>query len=236
MKNPDREHAKKGTQFYTYLHSTLESKPFYVGKGRKERAWVKSQRSDYWNRVVEKHGLVIQIVQFWDTEQEAHDHEVQLIAQYRSEGCQLVNFTDGGEGISGWKHTPEALAKLSVLKKGHKQSAETIAARVAHLTGVSRPPDVIEKIAIANTGKKRSDEAKQKMREAHLGKKVTNYPKMRKSRTVPEGYINPTLGSARPDKVKEKIRQTLTGTKHTEERRAALRAAWVRRKARAQTS
>ena len=42
-------------KFYIYRHIRLDSNtPFYVGKGSNNRAFVKSGRSDYWMKIVNK--------------------------------------------------------------------------------------------------------------------------------------------------------------------------------------
>ena len=70
--------------------------------------------------------------------------EQELIKHYK--GLNLsYNTTDGGEGIWGYKFTPEQITRLSESHKGIKQSEETIAKRVK-----------------SNTGKRRSDEQKMK--------------------------------------------------------------------------
>jgi hypothetical protein len=52
--------------------------------------------------------------------------EIEMIADYRSRGFDLVNGTEGGEGVCGYKpvFTPEWRAKISAAKKGKKFSRE----------------------------------------------------------------------------------------------------------------
>ena len=93
--------AKK---FYTYAHyrsDNLNAGPFYIGKGRASRAWktVGKGRSSFWQRTVAKHGLHVEIIAEWPTEQEALDHEMLLISCFRSMGVKLTNLTDGGDGM-----------------------------------------------------------------------------------------------------------------------------------------
>lgn len=44
--------------------------------------------------------------------------ELYFISYFRYLGCRLVNHTVGGEGCDGYKHGPEARAKISAAKKG----------------------------------------------------------------------------------------------------------------------
>lgn len=106
--------------FYTYIHHRADDgKVFYVGKGCGNRAWQTGrQRSDWWKRVAQKHGVEVHIASHWPTEDEAFSHEKFLISCFRGMGAPLVNVTDGGEGPSGFKHSPQRRARLSALTKG----------------------------------------------------------------------------------------------------------------------
>lgn len=60
--------------------------------------------------------------------------EQSLIRHYKNLGLSY-NTTDGGEGIWGYKFTPEQIKRLSESHKGIKQSKESIAKRTAKLIG-----------------------------------------------------------------------------------------------------
>ena len=47
------------------------------------------------------------------------------IAYFKSIGCNLANHTAGGEGLSGMKHSPEAIEKTRQANLGSKKSEET---------------------------------------------------------------------------------------------------------------
>lgn len=76
------------------------------------------------------------------------------------------NTTSGGEGCIGYKHTPETLEKLSILKKGNKNRL-----------GAKISKEQIEKTRITKAknpnrywlGKKRSPETIEKIRKKRLG-------------------------------------------------------------------
>lgn len=97
-------------QFYTYLHCKPNGEPFYVGKGTGKRCYefFKSRRSEHHLNIVRKYGREnIMIFVFpCDSEKQAFNDEIQQISQLRSEGFNLVNHTDGGEGHSGKGHPP----------------------------------------------------------------------------------------------------------------------------------
>lgn len=93
--------------FFTYAHQTADTgKIFYIGKGsRKDRQIAKTGRNKHWHNIVKKHGFIAEILAYWNTEQEAFDHEKLLIASFRDMGYSLANYTNGGEGSSGIKIT-----------------------------------------------------------------------------------------------------------------------------------
>lgn len=87
----------------------------------------------------------------------------------------LKNGTDGGEGGNGnkgWKWKPEALARISAIRKGKKLSPENAAMRRIQLRDKALPlammPEVRERAAAKLRGRKMSDEAKEKMRASIL--------------------------------------------------------------------
>ena len=125
-------------QKYVYIYSISEpdSKIVrYVGKTKfslekrlkqhlKEK--VKCHRY-YWIQSIIKKGKVpiIQIIdevpednwQFW---------EMYWIEQFKNWGFNLVNSTNGGDGIDGFKHSKETIELLRKLGTGRKHSKETI--------------------------------------------------------------------------------------------------------------
>ena len=106
--------------FCTYAHYTPQGRLFYIGKGSTPaRANYFSGRNNYWNKVVAKYGKPdVQILAHWGTEEEAFDHERLLISCFRELGHQLCNLTDGGDGTSGYKQTPEHIEKIRKSKIG----------------------------------------------------------------------------------------------------------------------
>ncbi len=105
--------------FFVYIDRTLEtlSRVFYVGKGNESRIRER-KRNLYWQRVAAKYGHEREVVFATKDERAALDFEIELIAVYKTYrfdnadrwGC---NFTRGGDGTSGYKHTPEYIASQS---------------------------------------------------------------------------------------------------------------------------
>jgi hypothetical protein len=147
-------------EHYTYIHQTSDTgRIFYIGKGKEDRAFVKRGRNQYWHNIVNKHGYTAEILAYWNSDAEAIDHEKLLIASFRDMGYKLANITDGGEGLSGHKHSLESRKKMSEALKGKKNPKLSIAKK-----GIN--PFTIEQCRNARLGKKMSENAKNAISEA----------------------------------------------------------------------
>jgi hypothetical protein len=83
------------------------------------------------------------------SETEAFDLEVDLIAWLKASGRKLVNLTSGGEGSSGRVLSSQSLAKMSLAKKGKRQSESLRVARAEAM----RRNDVRHKLRLAQSGR-----------------------------------------------------------------------------------
>jgi len=125
-------------RFYVYEHIRLDTmKPFYVGKGQGDRAYRHSCRNIYWKRVVKKHGYLIRFVAENLDEDLAFLTEIERIDQLRRLGVDLTNLSDGGEGQSGYSHSTETKAKMSLAHTG----------RVGPWRGKTMPDYIKQKIS-----------------------------------------------------------------------------------------
>lgn len=89
-------------KFYVYVHrKKTDGKPFYVGKGTGNRAYISYRRNSYWKNVVAKHGFYVEIVFENLEESEAFQLEKDTILEFEYFGYSLTNLTRGGEGVSG---------------------------------------------------------------------------------------------------------------------------------------
>jgi hypothetical protein len=93
---------------------------FYVGIGKSERrAYIKNNargQNKHWFNIVRNIGYTVEIVMTDITWEQACFVEKYLINHYgrRDLGMgTLVNFTDGGDGINGHKHSIETKKKIS---------------------------------------------------------------------------------------------------------------------------
>lgn len=153
-------------KFYVYVHSRLSSgEPFYVGKGSDTRAYDKVRRNTLWKRIVAKDGgrFLNYIVKNVD-EELAFLVEEEMIDKYRQLEVKLANFTDGGEGMSGYRFTDEQRARRSELKKGNKNNL-----------GRKATPEIRAKMSAAQRARtvwpKLTEERKAKISEFQKGNK-----------------------------------------------------------------
>lgn len=157
--------------YYTYAHYTADkSRLFYIGKGKKNRMYESDSRSQYWHNIVEKHGLHVELLSRWGTEQEAFIHEKFLISCFR-ELSEICNLTDGGEGCSGYVWTKEQKNKLKgrLPHNAGKQWSEDVKNKISkaqkNCARGSHSKEHSEKIAKALSGKVKSSKHLQKMSE-----------------------------------------------------------------------
>lgn len=107
--------------YYVYIHR-FSNGTFYIGKGTKNR-WLNNKRNSYWHNLKEKNGEPIRgIFRGSLSELDAFHLEITLISLFKEAGLPLCNLTNGGEGISGYKHFREALLKIKIASIGNTYS------------------------------------------------------------------------------------------------------------------
>ncbi len=116
--------------FYVYEDWTLEEQPrcFYVGKGTHSRV-CQTRRNKFHTNIKQKYGMSRKVVFSTSDEEEAKNTEIRLIAErktYVLDGGWGANFTRGGEGSSGYKHTRLAREKITAACLGRKHSQDSI--------------------------------------------------------------------------------------------------------------
>jgi hypothetical protein len=157
--------------YYIYQYLREDGTPYYIGKGKGRRAWIK-------RRVVPLpvDQQLIQIIKDSLTEEEAFRLEEELIAIYGRKDIGtgiLRNLTNGGEGVKkphkkvawnkGLKQSLEHNAKISQALKKYKRTDEHQQNLNQSLKG--RPPSFL--------GKKHSEETKQKLSAYFKGRPKT---------------------------------------------------------------
>lgn len=139
--------------FYVYLHRrATDGRVFYVGKGTGYRSTKTTQsRSPHWRNIVKKHGFTVEYVIDDVQEWYAFELERELIAYYGREA--LCNLTDGGDGVSGMRHTAQSKAAIGRASRG-KRPPEFGAASSARQKGVPKSEDSKRKISATLKGRR----------------------------------------------------------------------------------
>lgn len=161
-------------EHYTYAHVRNDTgQVFYIGKGSGRRAWSRQGRSQYWHRVVDKHGYTVQMLAPWATETEALQHEILLIECMRDLGMPLCNATLGGEGANGLVHSIETKQRIAQAQRGRSKSAETRAKLSAAHIGRTFSSERVQQMSDARKGlpgHPHTAETKAKIAAARIGK------------------------------------------------------------------
>lgn len=113
---------------YIYFHKRADDGViFYVGVGVGRRATVVKNRSDFWKRIVEKHGYTIEYPHKDISQEEAKQLEIHYISVFgrldKHTGT-LCNMTDGGDGRVGYECSEETKEKMRKAATGVKFTEE----------------------------------------------------------------------------------------------------------------
>lgn len=114
--------ASGTTIYYVYAYLRLNGTPYYVGKGCKGRLTRK-----YRSVTVPPEDRIV-LLGMGLTELEAFELEKRSISEYgrKENGSGLLwNFTDGGEGITGFKHREESKDKIRAKHRNKVITQET---------------------------------------------------------------------------------------------------------------
>ena len=208
--------------FYVYEHTRNDTNEvFYVGKGSNGRCRTTIGRNQHWHNIVNFAGFSVRKIFKNITEELALELEIRRIQELRAQGIQIVNYTDGGDGVSGYKHTDKARAKMSAKKTGvklkpfteeHKQKIS------ASLTGGNREFTDEHRAKLSASGKVKvfSDDHKANLSKSMIGRKVSAETR-KKISEAGKGKQSPNLGKKMSDAQKKKISVTLIGSKLPEE-------------------
>lgn len=116
--------------YYTYAYLRENGTPWYVGKGTRRRAWDmhgNAERGTEWRPPSNDRILILK----WDlTDATARAHEKYMIGvlgnAFADGGLLRRNFTEGGEGIAGFKFDPN-----TVVERNQKSKLTQAAAKAA---------------------------------------------------------------------------------------------------------
>lgn len=163
--------------YYVYEHIRSDTGAvFYVGKGVGNRAFSRHHRNRHWHFVVNKAaGYTTHLIKKDLNEDMALLCEVERIDQLRRLGIALCNYTNGGDGTSGYKHTKESLDKIAAASKmfmlGRKMAPDSIAKMANTKRGQKHSVEHNLKIALSNTGRVISQKTIEKRKLKTVGRK-----------------------------------------------------------------
>ena len=124
--------------FYVYAYLREDGTPYYIGKGKQNRAWHKNNHERI--KLPRNYNYIL-ILESNLTELGAFAIERRIIRWYGRKDMGtgiLQNRTDGGDGASGKIVTDKTKNLLSIAGLGKKQLQETIDKRVSKLRGQKR--------------------------------------------------------------------------------------------------
>lgn len=140
--------------YCVYFHIRKDTdKVFYIGKGwTKTRPYSSKNRNPHWHSVVNKAGKLTKIIAKNLTNEQASKLERRLISLYRNRNIKIVNITDGGDGVPGYKHTKEAREKMSAAKLGKKLPAPPGRGQAISLAKKGKPTKLSKSLICNETG------------------------------------------------------------------------------------
>jgi hypothetical protein len=192
--------------YYTYAYLREDGTPYYVGKGKGNRAFSKNRKV----AVPPKDRILFLKRNL--TEEEAFRHEIYMIALYGRKDIGtgiLWNFSDGGEGASGVVFSEKRKRQLSEARKGKKKPP--------------RSEEHRQNLGRARKGMKLPNEWREKIREgmkkairpADIGKRIsegkrggTRPPCTEETRRkLSEANKGRKRSAATVEKIKQKLRK-----------------------------
>lgn len=222
---------KHGLEYYVYAYIRSKDSsiatagtPYYIGKGTGSRAFDKHNHKV---KVPRDPSMVVIIAENL-TEMGAFALERRLIRYWGRIDNQtgiLRNYTDGGQGHSGFIKSETTRKKLSESLKGKPKSEDYKSKR----RGVKRPDSVREKLSKAFKGRKKSaehitkmkgrtvsEETKQKLRDARKKQGALSPESIQKG-------IKKRKGFQHSEESKQKMRDAAKGRVFSEEHKRKIR-------------
>lgn len=164
------------TRFLRYVGKTIKPLQARLKDHLKEaRHGSKNHRCD-WIRSLLKKGLTPIIDLITEVDGDGCSAEIAYIKFFRKKGINLVNGTNGGDGVIGHHHSVETRRQIAIAGTGRKHSEETKA-----------------RMRIICTGRKASDKTRKILSESHKGIHPTETTR-RKLSLSHKGFPGPWKG------------------------------------------
>jgi hypothetical protein len=196
------------TEYYVYAYMRDNNTPYYIGKGKNDRAW-----SPHVGCNMPKDKTKILMMETNLTEIGALALERRYIRWYGRKNINtgiLRNLTDGGEGCSGMNHSDEVRMRISKTLKGKKHSEQhklNIKLALTNNEKLRKPKSKRHKetLSLSLQGRKLSDEHRK-----NLSRKIFSDEHRRNLSRAKSGKNNPMYGKHRSDETKEKIAKAMS--------------------------
>jgi hypothetical protein len=198
--------------YYTYAYLREDRTPYYIGKGKGNRAYRRRYKGEV---KPPKDKSRILILKQNLTEEESFRHEVYMIAVFGRKDLGtgiLHNKTDGGEGASGVIPSDETKRKISKALKGKTPSEETRKKMSEFQKGKTiskeqkiKLSDLFSGNGNPNYGKSCSKETREKIGEANKNPSEETRRKMSEAR---KGKIPWNKGKTHSEESKRKMSES----------------------------
>lgn len=220
----------RAVMYYVYSYLREDFSPYYIGKGCKDRAYAYSN-----HRInAPKDRSRVHIIKSNLTEEEAYEVEKLYILMFGRKDLEtgiLRNLSDGGEGPTGYKTTPEQRKKISLSRMGKKHplygvspSEETREKQRQALKGKyvkeknpmygkTHTEEARKRISERHKGVPKSEEHRKKIGEANKRRVVSEETKQ-KLREINKGRISPNKGIPHTEETKRKMSESKKGNKY----------------------
>lgn len=201
--------------FYVYAYlRTKDLTPYYVGKGKDDRAWQKSH-----SVIVPKDLTRIVMLETNLTELGAFAIERRMIRWYGRKDLGtgiLHNQTDGGDGSAGIIPWNKGIVTGSFLSEKGRKTISKANKDIKKNHG--------DKVSTALLGKPKSEEHKKKLSDAGKGNIPWNKGQSKETNEKIEQYANSLKGRCFTDDHRAKLSEAHKGKANTEEQKAKISA------------
>lgn len=210
---------------YVYGEYEFDYEPFYVGKGKGKRAYKHFQGNidnSYFDRKIKKiqklcnHNPYVILYNENLFENDALLFETLMITKIGREDLKLgplCNHTNGGDGVSGRKHTEEELEKLRKASTGRKHTEESKKKMSEQRKGENNcnyhknfTEEHRKNMSKAAKNKIVTEETRKKLSKANKGRKLTD-EWIRKAVEARKGYTHTEETKKKISKSKTKYTQ-----------------------------